>query len=103
LFTVLALVTDAVNTTDAPKVDGLAEDATVVVVAADPAAVVISIVQPPEIEPESPTVSSTTYRFHVPFGVAPAKNALSVSVPAVAGVPYGAAGAGAGKRSDPPV
>ena len=104
-LTVLELVTVAVKVTElfgAVANDGLLLDVTMVVVANAAPAVVMSILQPPEKLPESPPVSSTTYKLQVPFGPVPLKTEANVAVPCVAGSLYGPAGAGAAKVSPVP-
>ncbi|WP_243695315.1 hypothetical protein [Agromyces protaetiae] len=65
-------VTVAVNVTEEPVVDGLADEVRAVEVATAAAAVVIVRLQPPAMEPESPAASSTRYSDHAPLAAMPA-------------------------------
>src|SRR4051812_25267919 len=85
------LVTVAVKVTESPVNDGLSSDVTMVVVGCAAALVVMSRHHEAMLPAPPPSESSTTYRFHVPFGFRPL-NAASV-------VLADGAGAGAGKAS----
>ena len=88
--------TAAVKVTGSPVVVDVSEDDRAVVVVTALVAVVISRLQPPDIVPASPLVSSTTYKDQVPLAVL-----RPVNAPARVVWPEGA-GAGAGKESAAP-
>jgi hypothetical protein len=99
-FTVLVLVTFAVNRIACDVVDGLGDDVKVVVVAASPLVVNVSF-QPAMLDVMPPLPeSSVTYRLHVPFGAAPPNTEAKVEIPFGGAELYGPAGAGAGNTSD---
>ena len=97
------LVTVAANVTElfgALVNEGLSEEFTVVTVPAAEAVVMVML-HPPERDPVSPSLSSTMYRFHVPFGLMPLNLVANVALPNGAAKSAGeeTAGAGDGKLS----
>ncbi len=90
-LTVAPLETVAVNVTDWPKVDGLTDEVSAVVVGA---AVLTFRHQPPPTEPLSPLASSSTNSCQTPFGFWPLNVDSAVAVEV--------AGAGAGNAASGP-